>query len=37
MLFSLIKVVNDIINALDCEKYCAALLIDLSKAFDVAD
>lgn len=27
----------DIIEALDCKKYCAALFIDLSKAFDTVD
>ena len=32
-----LKVVNDIIEALDCRKYCAALFIDLSKAFDTVD
>ena len=32
-----IKVVNDIIEALDGRKYCAALFIDLSKAFDTVD
>ncbi len=32
-----IKVVNDIIDALDSKKYCAALFIDLSKAFDTVD
>lgn len=31
------KVVNDIIEALDDKKYCAALFIDLSKAFDTVD
>lgn len=31
------KVVNDIIEALDCRKYCAALFLDLSKAFDTVD
>ena len=29
-----VKVVNDIIEALNGQKYCAALFIDLSKAFD---
>ncbi len=32
-----IKVVNDIIDALDCKKYCAALFIDLTKTFDTVD
>ena len=30
-------VVNDIVTALDQEKHCAALFIDLSKAFDTVD
>jgi hypothetical protein len=30
-------VVNDIVNALDAKKSCAALFIDLSKAFDTVD
>jgi len=32
-----IKVVNNIIEALDCKNYCAAVFIDLSKAFDTVD
>ena len=32
-----LKVVNDIIESLDCKKYCAAVFIDLSKAFDTVD
>ena len=32
-----IKVVNDITEALDTRKYCTALFIDLSKAFDTVD
>lgn len=32
-----VRVVNDITNALDNRKYCAALFIDLSKAFDTVD
>lgn len=31
------KVVNDIIEALDSKKMCAALFIDLSKAFDMVN
>uniref|UniRef100_A0A669C6E9 ribonuclease H n=1 Tax=Oreochromis niloticus TaxID=8128 RepID=A0A669C6E9_ORENI len=31
------KVVNDIIDLIDCKKYCAALFLDLSKAFDTVD
>ena len=32
-----VRVVNDITNALDNRKYCAALFIELSKAFDTVD
>lgn len=32
-----IKVVNDIIETLDCTKYCAALFITLSKALNTVD
>lgn len=32
-----LKVLNDIIEALDLKKVCAALFIDLSKAFDTVD
>ena len=32
-----VKVVNDIIEALDGRKYCAALFMDLSKAFNTVD
>uniref|UniRef100_A0A3B4Z3D2 Reverse transcriptase domain-containing protein n=1 Tax=Stegastes partitus TaxID=144197 RepID=A0A3B4Z3D2_9TELE len=32
-----LKVVNDIIEALDTKKLCTALFIDLSKAFDTVD
>ena len=32
-----IKVINDIVEAMDAKKYCAALFIDLSKAFDTVD
>ncbi len=32
-----LKVVNDILDALVSKKYCAALFIDLSKAFDTID
>lgn len=32
-----IKVLNDIIDALDCRKYCVALFSELSKAFDTTD
>lgn len=31
------KVVVDIVSAIDCKESCAALFIDLSKAFDMAD
>lgn len=30
-------VTNDLINSLDCKKSCAALFVDLSKAFDSVD
>jgi len=32
-----LKVVNDSIEAVDCKKMCAALFIDLSKAFDMVN
>lgn len=32
-----LKVFNDVFEALDSKKFCAALFIDLSKAFDTVD
>lgn len=32
-----LKVINDVIEALDNKQHCAALFIDLSKAFDTVD
>lgn len=31
------KVLNDFISAIDSKEYCAALFLDLSKAFDTVD
>ena len=32
-----LKVLNDLIEAMDSKRYCVALFIDLSKAFDTVD
>lgn len=37
MITATMKVINDIIVALDEKQYCASLFIDLSKAFDTVD